>query len=236
MPTINILLKSDFRDYYDHWFTGSWEKPCHAFNRNTTDGMDRPAMLTFMGEIGLVVPLHGLVKDLYPLLIAKNAAGDPITIEMYSKSIQDVVVYTDIHAHAGNGKIRVSLYDAMRLYPDHYASEYIPALPTGLGQSLRYLRIGTRQFWLRYTSHDDWRSNCGDVSIEVLCEEKPRLPGTFKDKIPHPLYAVDFIMGKALYAIDFNIAPGLKGSGIEHFIKSHEVYNEISQWLSRHEG
>ncbi|MBA54318.1 MAG: hypothetical protein CMK89_07675 [Pseudomonadales bacterium] len=230
-----IRLKSDFHDYYDHWFAGSWQKPDIEFSRNTTDGLLRPVMFQRMEAWGLKLPRHGIVKHLHPKLIAEAPVEEANLVKEWARTLCEVVVYTDTSAHAGEGKFKVSLSDALGNYPDHFASEHIPALANGCGQSLRYLRIGSRQFWLRYTSANDWRSNCGDVTIEVLCEEKPKTPAEqLLDKVNHPLFAVDFVRGRELYAVDFNIAPGLKGSGIEEHISSQEVYKEISDWLSQY--
>jgi hypothetical protein len=233
--TLMIRLQSDFHDYYDHWFAGSWQKPDIVFSRTTTDGLLRPAMFQRMEFWGLKLPKHGIVKHLYQKLIAESPVEELSLVEEWARTLCEVVVYTDTSAHAGEGKIKVSLAEALEHYPDHFASEHIPALANGCGQSLRYLRIGSRQFWLRYTSADDWRSNCGDVTIEVLCEEKPKTHVEhLNDKVNHPLFAVDFVRGRELYAVDFNVAPGLKGSGIEEHISSEEVYKEISDWLNQY--
>lgn len=230
-----IRLKSDFHDYYDHWFAGSWQKPDIEFSRNTTDGLLRPVMFQRMEAWGLKLPRHGIVKHLHPKLIAEAPVEETNLVKEWARTLCEVVVYTDTSAHAGEGKIKVSLSDALEHYSNHFASEHIPAMPNGFGQSLRYLRIGSRQFWLRYTSTNDWRSNCGDVHIEVLCEERPKITSEIPfDKVNHPLFAVDFVRGRELYAVDFNIAPGLKGSGIEEHISSQEVYQEISDWLNQH--
>lgn len=233
--TAIIALESDFRDYYDHWFAGSWQKPGIVFNRSTTGGLLRPAMFQYLEALGLTLPKHGLVKHLYPKLLSRIPLEDPSLIVECTKNLLDVVVYTDTQAHAGEGKLLVNLHDALQHYPNHFASEHIPALPNGLGQSLRYLCIGSRQFWLRYTSADDWRSNCGEVNIEVLCEEQPHTVASLqRNKIQYPLFAVDFVCGRELYAVDFNIAPGIKGTGIEDQLPAQEAYLEIANWISRH--
>lgn len=230
-----IHLQSDFRDYYDHWFAGSWEKSGIVFDRRTTSGLLRPAMLTQLESIGLQVPRHGRVKDIYCALANDAPVNDSDVVQEYIKHLCEVVVYTDPSAHQGDGKIKISLLEAITNYPEYYASEHIPALPNGLGQSLRYLRIGSRQFWLRYTSLDDWRSNCGDVHIELLCEEKPKtIIESHPNIIQHPLFAVDFVQSNKLYAIDFNISPSIKGTGIEDIMTAKEAYTEIEKWLFIH--
>ena len=124
--------------------------------------------------------------------------------------------------------------DALRDYPDCLAAEVIAANGDGLGESLRYLRIGRRRFWLHYTSANDWRSNVGAVTIEVLCEEKP-MTGAHDDGVGLALFAIDFIRAGGigpLYAVDFNTAPGLAGTGIERRLTAREAYTEIAEALS----
>lgn len=219
-----VGLRSDYRDYYDHWFAGSWQRADIIFNRYTVGGLPRPAMFKRMAAWGLKVPRHGTGKELSASLSEVNTR------------LVDAVVYTDVMAHTGDGKIKINLRDAGRYYPNHFCSEYISTIRDGGGKSLRYLRIGSRQFWLRYSSADDWRSNCGDVSISILFEfEGPKeLTDLLYDKIKYPLFAVDFVeKGGVLFAIDFNISPGIKGTGIEKHMLPEEVYSEIFNSLKK---
>jgi hypothetical protein len=210
-------LETDFRDFYDHWFAGSWQAPDVVFERRARGGMRRSVMLPWLEQLGLQVPEHGRVRDLAPRLLA----GRPTALA----DILDVVVYLDEAAHAGEGKVRLSVTEAMAQHPDAYASEFIPANQRGLGESLRYLRIGRRQFWLRYTSADDWRSNSGEAQVGLLCEERTAdTPWV----VPHPLFAVDFVpAGSSLYAVDFNTAPQIGGTGVEERMSGREVYDEV---------
>lgn len=215
----SVGLHTDFHDYYDHQFAASWQRPERVFERVSTQGMDRKEMLAYMSSLGLTTPRYGTVAHLVPHLREAYGVAEPFA---------EIVVYLDPRTHAGEGKVKVTLDEALAQYPEHLASEHIANTPTGLGRTLRYLRIGKRQFWLRYTSLDDWRSNCGEVEIEVLCEKKSRS----QDEgvaIPYPLFAVDFVhAGNLLYAIDFNTAPGLRGTGLEKLISAREVYEEIA--------
>lgn len=220
--TLNVGLHTDFHDYYDHCFAGHWQRPERIFERVSTQGMDRKEMLAYMASLGLQTPRYGKVSWLVPHL--RQEWGD-------LACLAEVVVYTDPKAHAGEGKVKLTLDEAQAQYPDHLASEHIPNTPNGTGQTLRYLRVGKRQFWLRYTSLDDWRSNCGEVEIEVLCEEKPLAAGD-RSPVPYPLYplfAVDFVRAAdKLIAIDFNTAPGLRGTGLEERLMPQAVYEEIA--------
>ena len=44
-----------------------------------------------------------------------------------------------------------------------------------------------------------------------------------------PLFAVDFVVGKEMYAVDFNISPGVRGSGVEKIVRPYEVVEYLSQ-------
>ena len=219
---MKIALHSDFRDYYDHWFCGTWENPDIIFKRMTSSGFPRPAMLQYLQELGLTVPAYGRVVELVHDL--KMNIDEDIREGM--SSICSVVIHNDINAHAGEGKILCSYNDALENYPNAFAVEHIPSTPSGMGLSLRYLRVGLRQFWLRYSSSDDWRSNCGEVNIELLCEESKVISSQLMG-VPYPLFAVDFIIGDKLYAVDFNIAPGVKGTGIEAILPAVDAHQAI---------
>lgn len=112
--------------------------------------------------------------------------------------------------------------------------EFLPTVAGPGSVSLRYLRVGWRQFWLRYVSEDDWRSNCGEGTVRLLCEDAPQpletVPSVLHD---HPLVAVDFLqIGSQFYAIDLSVAPGLVCTGVERRMTSSEVYAEIAAWFA----
>lgn len=215
-----VGLVSDFRDYYDHWFdTFNVEL---VFERMSSGGMARREMLEYLQSLGLQVPAFGRVCDVRDRLRQKYDFPD-------FDRIVDVVVYLDETAHRGEGKIKVLLRDAIDQYPNHLAVEHIPALPSGLGLSWRYLQVGDKVFWLEYASRNDWRSNCGEVDIRVLARERDGYHG----RIGHPLFAVDFVPGNVLCAIDFNIAPGIKGTGVEKILPARQAADAIKKAFIR---
>jgi len=197
---MGLYLVTDYRDYYDHAF----DTHGTPFHRLSKGGMGRREMFPYLESIGLKTPRYGIVAEVVPNLLSERdsdiktlASGQPV----------DLVVYTDEQAHCGDGKVRVSGADALRLYPDQFCSEHLTTSPSGAGLSLRYLQVGSRKWWLQYWSSDDWRSNVGEGGVEVLREEDP--PG-YHPKVHDPLFAVDFLpIASNLFAIDFNIAPGL---------------------------
>ena len=232
-----IALKSDFRDYYDHYFAASWQRPEKVFTRMSRGGLCRSEMFQFLQSAGLKVPPYGRVKDLIPRLQSEYFPDQP-SLACAIGDIACVVIYHDQRAHAGDGKELATWNFALKNFPNAFASEYIPATLSGQGVSLRYLRIGLRQFWLQYSSADDWRSNCGEVTVQVLDEEQRKkqqdLKGLFADV---PLFAIDFIVVRSdLFALDYNIAPGLSGTGIEEIMTAQNVHEEISNVICSGNG
>lgn len=227
-----ISLKSDFRDYYDHIFAGSWQQGAHCLERLSTAGPERRVMFDILKGLKLVTPHVGTVSELNAILMGEfSYLGSSSLIDDYMRNLTDVVVYLDNKAHRGEGKIRLNIKHAIKEYPNHFASQYIPSTARGFGVSLRYLRIGRRQFWLRYTSRNDWRSNVGDVCIEVLSEEVPKSLNDIL-KLSEPMLAIDFVKADKLYAIDYNVAPGLMGTGIEALLTPSDIFEELKVWFS----
>lgn len=226
-----LELKSDFRDYYDHWFAGTGQRADDIYERQSRSGMERPAMLNYLKDLGVTTPAFGTVQELASRM-ASFAQGLSIdTLKQLLHDAGDVVIYTDPGAHGGGGKIKLSLAAALEQYPNHFASEYIPNTASGHGQSIRYLRIGQRQFWLRYSSRDDWRSNCGDVEIEFLGEDFSATPRALMGPSHVPIFAIDFVFSTHMYAVDYNIAPRLTGTGLEDVMPGHAVFEEIRNWF-----
>jgi hypothetical protein len=214
-----VRLVSDFHDYYDYWFDGYDAEL--TFERRSTGGMPRREMLEYLRSLGLRVPDFGRPAEVYDQLRRRyNALPDEVF-----DYIQQVVVHLDETAHCGKGKIRLPLSDAAKQYPDCLAVEYIPALPSGQGQTLRYLQVGDKVFWLEYTSQNDWRSNCGDVNIRVLSQEEDG----YHPRVAYPLFAIDFVRGDALYAIDFNVAPGIRCTGVEDILPAKAAAEAIKK-------
>jgi hypothetical protein len=127
----------------------------------------------------------------------------------------------------------MSIQQALEEYPDCYYSAYIKdKIP---GRSLRYLKIGSRAWELEYVSKDDWRSNVGDVDIKILRE----VPAATSFKgMNFPIFAIDYAIDghdNLKYGIDFNIAPGLKYTGLENILPGKEVYSLIKEWYETHD-
>jgi len=206
---MNIKLKSDFRDFYDHWFAGSWQKGDCEFERYSYAGMSRSEMFCLFEKKGFLTPKHGII----------NSLSKELNLE------DRIVVYLDEFSHRGQNKILCSLKDGLEQYKNFYASQYISG---SSGHSLRWLKIGETVFWIDYKS-DNWQSNVGDVRISILSKNK----ATHKEINffgEYPLLAIDYIpFNSSLYAVDFNISPGLSGFGLEEYISAKKIYEEVEK-------
>jgi len=195
---MKLSLLSDFHDWYDFEFDSHMNSGGASFRRFSTDGMNRIEMLDLLDECGYNVPARGYVKDM------KNVFPNydqPSCSDM-------VVVYTDINSHRGENKELVSYPYALQEYNDYYCTEYIGLIGNsrvGESVSFRYLQIGDLAYWFKFVSKKSWKSNF-DPTIELLCEIEP----SFHKKIKVPLFAIDFVLSDWLYAIDFNMSPGLE--------------------------
>jgi hypothetical protein len=176
----------------------------------TTDGPTRIQMFDMFSKKKAVYnpPIHGIVRDIW-------------------KEAQKLVVYTDLKAHRGEGKVLLPSDQAVKQYPNAFASAYIEGPPA----SLRLLQIGWMSFWLRYESDDKWRSNVGDVKITV-----EQISGQNEFLEDYPLVAIDYVQGPDKpHAIDFNIAPGIQWTGIEDHLKGPEVVDLLRHAMEKKE-
>lgn len=230
---MSIKLVSDFRDIYDHWFDLNGK---HKFNRKMRMGPNREEMFYMMFGLGLEVPTHGTVSELYKNAVAMYGSQEEFDAQN-GGDLLEVVVYTDIHAHAGDGKLKMTLKEANSKYPDVYASQYLPSGDDDVkSKTWRFLATGDDHYWLEYTSKDDWRSNAGDVSVRLLDKEDADLISSkyhinvAARNIKVPLYAIDFIHGRGareLVAIDFNTAPGIKGTPLDGVVDPQKIATSI---------
>lgn len=205
---LKVKLNSDFTDYYDQWF----DRDGYRFGRLSTQGANRENLLKAMMVMGFAVPTFGKLFNIKEKLLKQK--------------VEKVVVYLDENAHRGEGKVLMPLDEALEVYPTHLSSEYIP--PSGSNSnSYRYLQVGSKHCWLKYSSQD-WRSNCGNVDIKIL-----KAGEGYHEKIKKPLFAIDFVQGDKPYAIDYNSAPCVKGTGIEAELLPRRVFELIQESIQR---
>lgn len=201
---MKVKLRSDFTDYYDHWF----DLEGVEYRRVGTDGPSRSEMFEILRGLGLMTPTHGRLGE-------------------QDLGHREVVVYLDERLHCGEGKTRLLYNDAVVRHPGKLFSLFIP--PGGV--SIRHLHIGRRCFELQYRSVEDWRSNVGDGDC---CVRGEIAVPTYRSKVAEALFAIDFVPllpTEQLFAVDFNIAPGMRGSGMERVLSAWEAAELIKDYL-----
>jgi hypothetical protein len=215
-----VRLVSDFSDCTDAWFDADGPE----FRRVSTEGPGKRSQFALLCAAGFRVPPHGPVKDVTNTWWAEECCWPQL-----------VVAYEDEQAHCGKGK--------RLLRPEHYkwdgcvtrirecdrlnslfCSAYLGKVPRIPSVSWRLLQVGYHRFWVEYTSRTDWRSNCGDGNCQVIGVERDAGP---HPALPYPLWAVDFVLGKEMYAVDLNVAPGIRGSGVERVVSPRELAASI---------
>jgi hypothetical protein len=220
-----MRLVSDFSDCYDHHF--SLEGP--EFRRVSTEGPDKRGQFALLVRAGFLTPPHGLLRDVVHTWW-----------ESEKKWVTRVVAYEDESAHRGDGKRWMSemhyrrdgcvsrLEENERVH-NLFCSAYVGGPAPAPGVSWRLLQLGRHRVWLEYWSEADWRSNVGDGGCRVIGYDG--LVG-YHDELSllTPLWAVDFALGNEAYAIDFNVCPGVGGSGAERVVPPKAIHEEILLW------
>lgn len=221
---MKLKLLSNWLDFYDHEF--DLEGP--TFKRLTNSGPDRRQMFQIFAENNIKTPMNGSVAAVEQTL--RNYWFKNVPDLYRSKLINNdinVMIYFDEMAHCTKGKNVHSLESALKSFPNKYCSLYMPSSDRFSTNSYRYLQIGTKAFWLSYRSDDEYFSNKDGEIIGSPATTSP-LVGFEK----YPLLAIDFVCsGHELYAIDLNIAPGMKDTGIEKILSPKMVVDEIKNTL-----
>lgn len=233
---MKLRLYSDFRDYYDHMF--DLEGEIHS--RRAEGGLHRREMFSYLESCGYHVPINGTVREVvgrrtedYFHSMERDARHflkyqDSIHLRSnFETNILLLVVYTDPTAHRGEGKLVMNASTALHSYPENYCSVYAGRYEPKVTTSFRFLQIGDRSWYLVYQSQDSWRSNVGEeVQIDLVGEN----PRGYHPCIREPIFAVDLVQSfTTMYCVDFNTAPGLKGSPIEDILTATEVVELIKR-------
>lgn len=224
----HLRLKTDFRDYYDQWFAHR-DSDFPLYTRTAKTRVRRREELMWLNRWGLRTPLRGKVKDI-AARVRKKSPAEPF-----------IVVYLNEYEHIGEGKVLVSVAGFSShasiietSHPTKFSTQWIPSGKKPV--SYRFLKVGgfgdEFSVWMRYESQtDEWRSNSGDVRIDILPGD-PR-PQSQRAPIDIPswgIFAIDFVRHEetgAFYAIDWNPAPLVRNTGIEDLVRAEEVYDLI---------
>jgi hypothetical protein len=244
---MQCALVTDFAEPYDHWFD-LVVTPAHAaaipagvttLRRVSTDGPDKVGQLNFLYDSGWTVPRFGPVSLLAASLRERMRGWGGVALGVGVHTMDDpssnhlaevisVVVHDDVTAHGGDGKRLCTLAEAMQT-PDAFAVEYLASQTPGRSWSRRILLAGRRALVFDYTSPTDWRSNVGDVQVRYAGSIDI---STWSDRARYPaLCAIDFVWRYGWTAIDYNVAPGVRHSGLASVIAYRDFVRGIVDYL-----
>lgn len=235
MKTVGIETGGWYTDYYDFWFDRK-DSSDVIWNRNDREFPNRTEQFKIMNKHFMSIVLSSAPQD---YVVAW--ADTPYDMSKITGSIKDVVVYTDETMHMGLGKEILPLKEAVQKYPHCLATIFYenPFPEQGKSVSRRLLMIGKKPFLLEYISYQDWQSNVGDGDVNILDEEIPQqlinLSIDIMRELKSPLLAIDFVPQKLnndriiWNATDLNLAPGLKGSGMEKKLSGKLVTEELKK-------
>lgn len=213
---MRLVLETDFSDYYDDYFDKRKNPSVHhTLWRFSKDKTPRLELLSYMkNQLSLIVPEFGTVREV----------ANRIRLDTTNKH---VVVYHDEFSHYGDGKEKVGINSAFKRFPLKPCSLYMS--PDEKSESLKYVSIGLgTHFLLKYTSNHGWKSNVGDVSVELLGHGDT---GPIQSH-HYPVFSIDFVVSNKIpYAVDFNASPKLGGTPIENIMPPDEVVREIKSWI-----
>ena len=228
-----VAIVSDFIDFYDHAFCPTYEAEV-VWDRRSRNELSKAEQFALLEKLGFKVPEHGTVMEVYKQLRKKFLGFAEELFGLYTETV-NVVVYLDAFAHRGEGKILTTLGDALKNHPYLYCSAFVETQTSFPGieyaTSYRHLQIGSKSFCLRYTGFGSWMSNhAREVEVELLFEGYERR-GPIRARVPYPVFAIDMVQsGPWLYAVDFNTAPGINGTGID--LSPKEIYLLVAEWFA----
>jgi hypothetical protein len=245
---MKVSLRSTWREYYDNYFDPPSDDAVVFDRTGGHTGPPKRDQFRLLEEAGFQTPPHGLVGDVmnrsWPEEYQDSVGGPswaPINL---------VVVYDDETAHCAEGKRLLrkcqitsnphmgmpggdrywrekQLYCSAYVHPKGYRG-----VPVEKAESLRLLQVGPHTFYLLYTSEASWMSNDGEGDVDLV---DYRLNAGFHPVVKKPLWAVDFAPGRAgLYAVDFNVAPGMRGTGVNRVLGGAQVVDAVRAFYEAH--
>jgi len=218
-PRLDLQLRSNVSQSYDYCFSSRAEwaflRMYHTPYLNEHD-LTRREMFAQLARLGIETVPNGIVTD---LLMRRDPAFG-------------VVVYTDETAHMGLGKEWMSCEQALRDYPNAWASEFVPPA----GKAIRHFQFGTRAFTMPFQTFDDWRCQKGDTTYSY-CVPGSRYEHLFPDVIPYPYWAIDFVPGTDM-ATDFQFVPGTTNDRLDNWMTPREMYQSLQEaaWVLLEKG
>lgn len=236
---MKIKLITDYFDYYDAFFDYTThmrgEDATVVFKRLSAppNGYSKPEQFQIMSSapFNMRVPGNGTVRSFMDDCF-QDAKGNKVNMGGKRNQSDKIVVYTDNYLHAGNGKELTYITGAsLFIGDDKWCSEFIPTTddPENHSISYKYMKWGMHYALLKIECKGGWRTNSGDLEIEML--EHGREQDLSKVQFL-PLYSIDYVRRNKLdYGVDFNTAPGFRGTGLKDYYTGVEVANSLYEWF-----
>lgn len=196
-----MKLLTDFQDYYDELLIQS--------------GEDEEGDRVYRRQLG---DADGKFEELKFL---RSIGIETIDIKPVVRmvNIHNLVVYTNPKKHMGEGKQVMTLSDAYEMYYNSICSEYY----AGNDKTYKFLQVGFKRFSLVL-------KNEGLRESEVI--SMTALPDGRMDGIEHPIYSIDYVNKDGrLVACDFNKVQRLQHLGLEKYIPSALIVNELNKLI-----
>jgi hypothetical protein len=227
-PDVRVTLDSDFRDFYDYCFPIVGDK---VFRRFAHDGR--------MGKVAQ----YGIMRHHLDL---NTLDFELVKCQKFGSPLDNIVVYTDAALHCGEGKLLTSFNHALDFHPEKWSTPWVnTAGEYDRAESHRLLQIGGRAWWLKYCGQGGWMSNhCGETTISVVGECGALTRDDFPILENWPMFAIDFVVpvSKTIgidfqdvlthgFAIDFNTAPGIRGTGMNEILSAPDICELIRGWF-----
>ena len=198
----NLKIESDFIDFYDNLNN---DNSVLIYKRYLKNCKQRGTDMKYLRSLGVKTIELKQVNQ----LIGYNG---------------QIVVYTDPKAHNGYGKMIMNVDEAMLSYSNCLASPYYF---TENNLSIKYLQIGKRRFNLCFQKPEPLSLNCGTL-IDIK-ESEPQ----YNRLIGLPIFSIDYIStGREMIATDFNEVQNLQILGMNNYISSESIIEEVIQSLA----
>lgn len=193
-----LLIKSDFKDFYD---TASDTNGNIVYNRFRSKDTSRADELLFLKQNGI-----------------KTVEFGPLS--KFGPNTPNYIVYTNPSLHSFKGKKICTYNDVIQQYSNYLVAEFIRE--SG-GYTVKYLQVGERRFRITmYNPNFCTTLEEGNIlSIDELNKQ-------YNYAIGLPIYSIDYISnGQEMLAIDFNTVQSLSRINFQLVMSPDEICKEI---------
>lgn len=238
---MNIVLKSDFNDYYDGYFDNQdYSKTEIIFNRNTCT-LDKATIFSILSETyGLKTVEYGFIGDLLrnDLFNNYNSINKAIIDDHYAvddeycsfKRTDDNFIYY-------NNKVNLLTFEEalnlQKINSNFLCSRFVKNTENTL---YRFIMVYPYFYWMEIKS-DNW--NCKENIKEVNKIERnifdidlKKFPKIIKENVANPILSIDFVKNfktNQFYAVDFNTTPKLENTPFQENFSPDEIVNLIKE-------